>query len=87
MTKEEIIALKGKVVAVKNRIGTTLLGYIYRIDDDTCYLVDCCSNCFSFYWKQKDDVKAATSDEVMQAYLKDCKSCVEDMNLEDNFND
>ena len=42
---------------------------------------------FSFYWKQKDDVRAATSDEVMQAYLKDCKSCIEDMNLEDNFND
>ena len=86
MTREEILALKGKVVAVKNRIGTTLLGYIYRMDDDTCYLVDCCSNRFSFFWKEKDGVREATSEEVMQAYLRDCQSCIEDMNLEDNFN-
>lgn len=86
MTKEDILKLKGKLVSVTNPYrNRPFIGRIYRIDDDTCWMIDGTGNQVSVQYKKTDSMREATGEEAIEQILSDCKSCIIDMNIDSNF--
>lgn len=83
MTKKEILDLKGKLVYIpKSQYSNWYLGYIYRVDDTICCLVDEYGNTRLIGYEDVEGMREATGEEAIATLISDCKDCIIDMNLE-----
>ena len=86
MTREDIDKLKGKLVSVDNPYrNKPFIGLIYRVDGDTCYIIDGCQNQVRVQYTKTDSMRETTGEEAIEQMLSDCKCGIEDMNVETNF--
>ena len=85
MTKDEIQALKGKLVSIKNPLGLhRSIGMIFRVDDTHIHVIDECGN-RTRVLAAEADIREATGGEAIEQILIDCRCCISDMNIESNF--
>jgi hypothetical protein len=86
MTRDEILQLKGKLVIIpKPAPCHSFIGKIFRMDEDTIYVIDSCGNRTCARYQQIEGIREATGDEAKAEMLSDCNACLSDMNIESNL--